>query len=77
MTASDVPARAWGMSACAAADADAWGTSALAGIAKRFVSDGETGSAVRFACFFRILRVASVVAYWNCAVGQQAAGGEC
>lgn len=38
------------------------GRVALSGIEKRFVSVGETGSAVRFACFFRILRIASVVA---------------
>lgn len=33
---------------------------------KRDDTLGETGSAVRFVCFFRILRVASVVANWNC-----------
>ena len=41
------------------------GASAEPGIVKRLVSVGETGRAVRLACFFKILRVASVVANWN------------
>lgn len=29
-------------------------------------ADMGKGSAVRFACFLRIFRVASALAYWNC-----------
>lgn len=63
ISASDVPGFA-----CSTSEDDPCDDSraALSGIEKRFVSVGETGSAVRFACFFRILRVASVVANWNC-----------
>lgn len=61
-SASDVPAR--GVKCTSdeeAADVGALG----AGRAKRECRLGETGSAVRFACFLRILRVASPVANWN------------
>jgi hypothetical protein len=42
-----------------------WELGAELGIVNRSVRVGETGSAVRFACFLRIFRMASVVANWN------------
>ena len=46
---------------------DAWecGMTAAFGSVNREERLGETGSAVRFACFLSILRVASPVANWN------------
>ena len=38
---------------------------------KREEKEGARGRAVRLACFFKILRVASVVASWNCTSARQ------